>query len=213
MHSDESKNDKHWSRRDRSKNQNESADNASRKRQDSKSPGWILEDPDVQGQVRRVAKRLSTRCGHSSSDTKDLEQDIRVYLIENEHKYDPYRASVGGYAEALLDSFVKMRIRYRLQQKRRGRLSNRPYMEESTLGSTPTSCLQSDLVDVRDLYQACVDRLSSQEVQVAVLLREAGQVKTAEILRISRRQLRNQMLQIYETCEDLDLSQRKRTSR
>ena len=204
MHSDESKNDKHWSRRDRSKNQNESADNASRKRQDSKSPGWILDDPDVQDQVIRMARRLRRRCRDDSSDLKDHEQDLRLYLIQQEPKYDPSRGSVGAFVCVLLDSYVMMHIRSRLTRRRRGRLPLARLSEDTDLDSQVDPSSDRDLIEQRDLLEACVERISPQEIMLLMLTLDAGQVRASEALAESRRQIRNLLDLVSKTCSDLD---------
>ncbi len=167
-------------------------------------PGWILDDPDVQEQVEKKARRLQRRCRYSPSDIKDLEQDLRLFLIQNEGNYDPSRGSVGGYANVLLNSYLKMQIRARMIRFRCGRLSPVQLSEgiDSDIRVDPCSVLDS--VEQSDLLEACLDRISPQEIRMVLLIVEAGQVRACEALEESRRQIRNLLNLVSESCADLD---------
>ncbi len=166
--------------------------------------GWILDDPDVQDQVIRIARGLRSRCRDDSSDLKDHEQDLRLYLIQWEHKYDAARGSVGAFVCVLLDSYVKMHIRSRLTRRRRGRLPLARLSEDTDLDSRVDPGSNRDLVEQRDLLEACVERLSPQEIRSVLLIVEAGQVLACEALEESRRQIRSLLKLVSETCADLE---------
>ncbi len=165
--------------------------------------GWILDDPDVCEQVDKAAEKLSRRCGHSPSDFEDLKQDIMMFLLQIEEKYIPQRGSIGAYASTAIKSCVTMRIRYRLQQRRRGRLSNISFDE--TDGSLKPLDISSwaNVLETLDLFNACLLRLSPQQVQLLIDIDRHGQVQTAQAMGISRRQIMNQLDQIRDMCADL----------
>lgn len=169
-----------------------------------RSPGWILDDPEVQEQVEMKARTLQRRCRYSPSDIKDLEQDLRLFLIQNEGNYDPSRASVGGYVNVLLNSFLKMRIRALVLRLHAGRTPHIHLSDGLSLDSRVDPSSDRDMVEQRDLIAACVDRLSPQEIMSVLLIVEAGQVRACEALEESRRQIRNLLDLVSETCADLD---------
>jgi len=171
---------------------------------DHRPPGWILDDPDVQEQVDKMARRLQRRCRYSPSDIKDLEQDLRLFLIQNESNYDPSRGSVGGYVNVLLNSYLKMQIRAWMIRLWRGRLPPSQLSEGLDLDSRVDPGSVLDPVEQRDLLEACVDRLSPQEIRSVLLIVEAGQVRACEALEESRRQIRNLLKLVSETCADLE---------
>lgn len=167
-------------------------------------PGWILDDPEVQVQVERKARTLQRRCRYSPSDIKDLEQDLRLFLIQNESNYDPSRASVGGYVNVLLNSFLKMRIRALMLRLHAGRTPHIHLSDGLSLDARVDPSSDRDLVEQRDLIAACVDRLSPQEIRSVLLIAEAGQVRACEALEESRRQIRNLLDLVSQTCADLE---------
>lgn len=166
--------------------------------------GWILDDPDVQDQVIWMARRLRMRCRDDSSDLKDHEQDLRLYLIQQESKYDPTRGSVGAFVCVLLDSYVKMQIRSRLTRRRRGRLPLVRLSEDTDLDLRATPTSSWDSVELRDQLQTCLDRLSSDEISMLLLTANSGRLLASAVTNVSRRQIRNQLSLISQTCADLD---------
>jgi len=166
--------------------------------------GWILDDADVQDQVIRMARRLRRRCRDDSSDLKDHEQDLRLYLIQQEHKYDPARGSVGAFVCVLLDSYVKMDIRSRLNRRRRGRLPLVRVSEDTDFDLRATPFSSWDSVELRDQLQACLDRLSPVEISMLILTAKSGKLRASAITNVSRRQVRNQLSLIARNCADLD---------
>lgn len=171
---------------------------------EEKPPGWILNDPDVQEQVEFIARKLQRRCRFSPSDIKDLEQDLRLFLIQNEMNYDPSRGSVGGYVNVLLNSYLKMRIRALMLRLHAGRPPQIHLSDGLSLDSRVDLSSDRDLVEQRDLLAACVDRLSPQEIRSVLLIVEAGQVRVSEALEESRRQIRNLLDLVSQTCADLE---------
>ena len=153
---------------------------------------------------RQHPRRLRRRCRDDSSDLKDHEQDLRLYLIQQEHKYDPARGSVGAFVCVLLDSYVKMDIRSRLNRRRRGRLPLVRVSEDTDFDLRATPFSSWDSVELRDQLQACLDRLSPVEISMLILTAKSGKLRASAITNVSRRQVRNQLSLIARNCADLD---------
>jgi hypothetical protein len=96
-----------------------------------------------------------------------------------------------------------MQIRALMLRLHAGRVPQIHLCDGLSLDSRVDPNSDRDLVEQRDLLEACVDRLSPQEIRSVLLIAEAGQVRACEALEESRRQIRNLIDLVSETCADL----------
>lgn len=167
---------------------------------DNDHSGWILRDPSVPEQIDQAASFMSRRCGYNSSDLEDLKQDIRFYLLEREDKHDPTRGSVGAYVNCLLQYWRLMTIRYRKRLVRRGASSVRSFHDTEEPVGVSDSEVQCADIDTKDLLNACMARLSSQDIELVFSVVQNGKARTADHQSISRRQVDNRLDLIRASC-------------
>jgi len=79
----------------------------------------IVSDPFTVTFIRVKARQLCRRSDFSWSDYEDLQQDMRVYLLEKAHLFDPKRGNVEAFVTRILRTWVAMQLRYRSREKRR----------------------------------------------------------------------------------------------
>jgi RNA polymerase sigma factor (sigma-70 family) len=79
----------------------------------------VVSDPFTVTFIRVKARQLCRRSDFSWSDYEDLQQDMRVYLLEKAHLFDPERGTVEAFVTQILRTWVAMQLRYRSREKRR----------------------------------------------------------------------------------------------
>jgi len=79
----------------------------------------IVSDPFTTTLIRIKARQLCRRSDFSSSDCEDLQQDMRVYLLEKAHLFDPVRGNLEAFVTKAIRTWVAMQLRYRSREKRR----------------------------------------------------------------------------------------------
>ena len=79
----------------------------------------VVSDPFTVTLIRIKARQLCRRSDFSRSDYDDLRQDMRLYLLEKAHLFDPARGNIEAFVTNALQTWVAMRLRYRSREKRR----------------------------------------------------------------------------------------------
>ncbi len=79
----------------------------------------LLSTPYAKSLIKIKARQLCRRADFSSSDTEDLHQQMRHYLLKVAHYFDPDRACLETFVARALDSAVAMILRDRRRVKRR----------------------------------------------------------------------------------------------
>jgi len=79
----------------------------------------VVSDPFTVTLIRIKARQLCRRSDFSRSDYDDLRQDMRLYLLEKAHLFDPARGNIEAFVTKALRTWVAMRLRYRNREKRR----------------------------------------------------------------------------------------------
>ena len=78
----------------------------------------ILFDPFTTTFIRIKARQLCSRTDFSLTDDQDLRQEMRLYLIEKAHLFDPERGNMEAFVTQCINSWVGMQLRYRDRSKR-----------------------------------------------------------------------------------------------
>lgn len=79
----------------------------------------IVSHPFTITLIQVKAHQLCRRSDFSWSDADDLQQDMRLYLLEKAHLFDPERGNIEAFITQALNCWVAMRLRYRNRDKRR----------------------------------------------------------------------------------------------
>jgi len=79
----------------------------------------VVSSPFTVNLIRIKARQLCRRSDFSRSDFDDLQQDMRLYLLERAHLFDPDRGNLEAFVTKALGTWVAMRLRYRNREKRR----------------------------------------------------------------------------------------------
>jgi len=78
----------------------------------------IVSDPFTVTLIKIKANQLCRRADFSRSDYDDLRQDMRMYLLEKAHLFDPQRGNLEAFVISVLKTWAAMRLRHRKRQKR-----------------------------------------------------------------------------------------------
>ena len=78
----------------------------------------VVSDPFTVTLIRIKARQLCRRSDFSRSDYDDLRQDMRLYLLEKAHLFDPVRGNIEAFVTNAVRTWVAMRLRYRKRHKR-----------------------------------------------------------------------------------------------
>ncbi|QDU71066.1 sigma-70 family RNA polymerase sigma factor [Mucisphaera calidilacus] len=79
----------------------------------------IVSDPFTVTFIRVKAGQLIKRSDFTSSDFEDLQQDMRLYLLEKAHLFDPDRGNLESFVTKAVNSCVGMILRRQDRLKRR----------------------------------------------------------------------------------------------
>lgn len=79
----------------------------------------IVSDPFTVTLIRIKARQLCRRSDFSRSDCDDLQQQMRLYLLEKAQLFDPKRGNLEAFVTRILRTWVAMQLRWRSREKRR----------------------------------------------------------------------------------------------
>lgn len=184
----------------------------------------IVSDPFTVTLIKIKAHQLCRRSDFSQSDYDDLRQDMRLYLIEKAHLFDPVRGNIEAFVTSLLKTWAAMRLRYRKRQKRcedlkAVSLENTPVECEGEITCLGAVLLEEDgqrltqayPISALEHFEMCeaiehaMQRLQPEDRALLAQVAENGMTATAKSLGVSFRQVNNAMLRIREHFEKAGL--------
>jgi RNA polymerase sigma factor (sigma-70 family) len=160
--------------------------------------------------IRMKAAQLCRRTDFSRSDFQDLEQSMRMHLLEQGHHFDPQRGTVEAFITKAVQTAVCMQLRHRSRFKRKGK--NQVYSleqtmvecegEEMPLGETLLEsdgarrhgldhCSDLERIDRDDAVQQALAALSPAQRELIAHAAEHGVSSAARKFGLSRRQVEN----------------------
>jgi len=188
-------------------------------------PHAIVTHPFTDAYTKIKADQLCRRCDFSRSDFEDLCQDMRVYLLQKAHLYDPARGRVEAFIANALNTWVAMHLRYRNRECR-----HQGY-KAASLERTPVECdgdittlgavlLEEDAArknqidpmasiehfEVREAIEYVMQDLEPEDRELLAHVAEHGVASAARLRGVSRRQINNTMARLRERFEEAGLS-------
>jgi len=182
------------------------------------SSQFIVSDPFTVNFISFKARQLCRRSDFSRSDRPDLEQEMRLYLFQKAHLFDPTRGNIEAFVTNALKTWVAMELRYRKRGKR-----SESYRAVSLEG-TPVECegdvtclgavlleedgsrrLQVQTIspteqfELREAINHVMVNLAPQDRELITSVVANGITATARALGVSWRQVANAMARIR--CE------------
>lgn len=82
----------------------------------------VVSDPFTQSFIKIKAAQLCRRRDFSRSDRSDLQQGMLAYLVEKQHLFDPARGNVEAFVTQLVNTWIRIELRFRGRRKRLGNL-------------------------------------------------------------------------------------------
>jgi len=174
--------------------------------------------------IRIKAKQLCRRTDMSRSDLDDLQQEMRLYLLQKLHLFDPERGNLEAFVTNVINTCVAMLLRHRERDKRResynaislertrvecdGDLTTlgAVLLEEDGRRLTQTAPISpSEQFELREALQHVVDSLSAEDRALLMQVAEHGITHTAKVLGVSWRQVNNAMARIRDLCKKAGL--------
>ena len=109
----------------------------------------VVSDPFTAKLIRIKAAQLCRRSDFSRSDYDDLRQGMVAYLIEKAHFFDPDRGNIESFVTTAINTFVRMELRFRSQEKRSGNLVA-VSLEQTEVGGRDRATALRDAAGERD---------------------------------------------------------------
>lgn len=184
------------------------------------SSEFIVSAPFTVTFIHFKAAQLCRRSDFSRSDREDLEQSMRLYLLEKAHLFDPTRGNLEAFVTQALKTWVAMELRFRKRGKR-----SQSYRAVSLEG-TPVNCdgdvtslgevlleedgnrrTQVDSIssleqfEMRDAIDHAQSKLSPEDQDLLKSIVAHGITATAKARGISWRQVSNAMDRIRQEFE------------
>lgn len=181
----------------------------------------IVSHPFAATFIRVKARQLCRRTDFSRSDHDDLQQDMRMYLLEKAHLFDPDRGNIEAFITKTLSTWVAMRLRFQERDKRRD--SHKVASLEGTLvecdgGLAPlgAALLEEDgdrrtqsysigsleQVELRDLFERVMQNLKPEDREVLHQVAEHGLRSAVRSLGLSRRHIEKVMARVRRLTEE-----------
>lgn len=180
----------------------------------------VVSNPFTQSLIKTKAAQLCRRSDFSRSDLDDLEQGMRLYLLQRSHFFDPQRGSLEAFVTELLKYWVRMELRFRGREKRRGELSA-VSLEATEIDCDGESVTLDSLISEADLSRRTqrtarsaiehlelmdevrhvFGKLNPAERALVILVADLGVAGAARRRRVSRRQIENAMARMRARFE------------
>jgi len=170
----------------------------------------VVSDPFTVTLIRIKARQLCRRSDFSRSDYDDLQQDMRLYLLEKAHLFDPDRGNIEAFVTKALRTWVAMRLRYRKREKRRESykavsLERTPVEYEGGITSLGAVLLEEDgrrltrtypiseieQFELREAIEHAMGSLEPGDRAMLTHVAEHGVANAARTFGVSRRQVSN----------------------
>lgn len=181
----------------------------------------IVSHPFTDTFIRIKARQLCRRTDYSRSDFDDLQQGMRLYLLEKAHLYDPSRGTIEAFVTNAVNAWVGMDLR------RRGRLKRNNGSPTISLEGTTVECegdtvelgsvlgeddllrrtsgggiSEIDKIDMRDAVAHALTTLTDDERDLLRHVVDHGVASAARQRGVSRRQIENALAQMRGRFED-----------
>jgi len=188
------------------------------------NPQSVVSDPFTVTFIRIKAKQLCRRTDVSRSDLEDLQQEMRQYLLEKAHLFDPERGNVEAFVTNAINTWVAIYLRRQDREKRRDAHKaaslERTHVEcngdvrplgETILEEEAHRRLQTEFrsdieqFELREDVQHVLAALSQDERDLLAHVAEHGMTSAARARGTSRRQIRNAMARIRHAFEKAGL--------
>lgn len=170
----------------------------------------IVTHPFTVSFIRTKAGDLCRRSDFSRSDFEDLEQDMRMYLLEKAHLFDPTRGRLEAFVNRVVSSWVAIRLRYRSREKRRdsykaqslertrveceGEITSLGFvlLEEDGRRLGRNFCLSDiEQFELNQAVECAMGSLAPQDRDILAHVAEYGVADAARTFGVSRRQIEN----------------------
>lgn len=174
--------------------------------------------------IRQKARQLVRHPGFSKSEREDIEQELRIELVQKYHCFDPDRARETTFIARVVENKVISLIRGRVAEKRDFRRAGRSLNEtvgdaeggqveraqtltasaaRAHTGQAPRSDAEQAQLrcDMAEVLTALPDDLR----QLAELLQVMSEFAASRVLGKSRRQVANDVARLRELFEGADL--------
>jgi RNA polymerase sigma factor (sigma-70 family) len=180
----------------------------------------IVSDSFTVTLIRIKARQLCRRSDFSRSDLDDLQQEMRLYLLEKAHLFDPVRGNLEAFVTRTVGTWVAMQLRYRSRTKRRESfkalsLERTPVEYEGGITSLGAVLLEEDgqrlsrtypisdveQFELREAMARALQNLTSEDRAIIVHVAEHGVASAAREFGVSRRQVLNAMARARESFE------------
>lgn len=191
----------------------------------------IVSHPFAVTLIRIKACQLCRRSDFSKSDSDDLQQDMRIYLMEKAHLFDPARGNVEAFVTYILNMWVAMRLRYRSRQKRSESystlsLESTPVKRRSHITTLGAIVVQGDgrrikltegitateQFELHEGIEHVMQQLAPEEQALLKHVAEHGVVSAARERNVSRRQITNLLNRVRSLFEKAGLAPTGRTA-
>lgn len=181
----------------------------------------IVSHPFTDTFIRIKARQLCRRTDYSRSDFDDLQQGMRLYLLEKAHLYDPSRGTIEAFVTNAVNTWVGMDLR------RRGRLKRSNGSPTISLEGTMVECegdtvelgsvlgeddllrrtggggiSEIDKIDMRDAVAHAMTTLTDDERDLLRHVVDHGVASAARQRGVSRRQIENALARMRGRFED-----------
>jgi RNA polymerase sigma factor (sigma-70 family) len=184
----------------------------------------VVSDPFTVTFIRVKARQLCRRSDFSWSDYEDLQQDMRVYLLEKAHLFDPERGTVEAFVTRILRTWVAMQLRYRSREKRRDSFKalslERTRVEcdgdITALGvilvdedgrrlSRYYTLSETERFELREAVAHAMDNLEPRDQEILTHVAEHGVASASRAFGVSRRQIDNAVARARDQFEKAGL--------
>ncbi len=175
----------------------------------------IVSDPFTVTLIKIKANQFCRRADFSRSDYDDLRQDMRVYLLEKAHLFDPDRGTLQAFVISALKTWAAMHVRYRKRVKRHEGLKavslegtevecdseimtlGDVLLEEDGQRLTRTYPMSpTEQFETREAIDHAMKSLTPEDRALLAEVAERGVTATAKARGISWRQVHNAMVRI-----------------
>ena len=175
----------------------------------------VVSNPFTVTFIRIKARQLCRRSDFSRSDYDDLRQDMRLYLLEKAHLFNPARGNLEAFVTNALGTWVAMRLRYRKRQKRSESykavsMECTPIEYEGGITSLGAVLLEEDSrrltrtypiseierFELREAIEHAMENLEPDDRALLIQVAAHGITSTAKSLGVSWRQVDNAMKRI-----------------
>ena len=180
----------------------------------------IVSHPFAVTFIRIKARQLCRRCDFSRSDYDDLRQEMRLYLLEKAHLFDPKRGNIESFITKTLKTWVAMRLRYQDREKRRdvhktASLERTPVECDGEIKTLGAALLEEDgqriaqtqplsslaRLELRDALATVIKKLSPEDRAVLAHVAQHGARSAIRSLGVSRRRVDKVMARVRQHCE------------